>query len=67
VFNSELTYEFLVLKKHAYKSLRSIDRESEYFITANKLLKFLKYFLEIDDEVVPNNSILREFIGKSVF
>ena len=67
VFNSELTYEFLVLKKHAYKSLMSIDRESEYFITANKLLKFLKYFLEIKDEIVPNNSILREFIGNGVF
>lgn len=67
VFNSELTYEFLVLKKHAYKSLRSINRESEYFITANKLLKFLKYFKEIEDDIVPNNSILREFIGGSVF
>lgn len=67
VFNSELTYEFLVLKKHAYKSLISIGRESEYFITANKLLKFLKYFLEIDDDIVPNNSILREFIGNGVF
>ncbi len=67
VYNSELSYEFLVLKKHAYKSLNSIPRDSEYFITANKLLKFLKYFCEIDDELVPNNSILREFIGKSVF
>lgn len=67
VFNSELSYEFLVLKKHAYKSLGSISRDSEYFITANKLLKFLKYFLEIEDDLVPNNSILREFIGNSVF
>ncbi len=67
VFNSELTYEFLVLKKHAYKSLNSIDRNSEYFITANRLLKFLKYFLDVEDDLVPNNSILREFIGNSVF
>lgn len=67
VFNSELSYEFLVLKKHAYKSLRSIERNSPYFIDANRLLKFLKYFLEIDDELVPNNSLLREFIGGSVF
>ncbi|NLN50173.1 MAG: nucleoside kinase [Acholeplasmataceae bacterium] len=67
VFNSELSYEFLVLKKHAYKSLNSIPRESEYFITANKLLKFLKYFCQIDDHLVPNNSILREFIGNSIF
>lgn len=67
VFNSELTYEFLVLKKHAYKSLQSIRRDSKYFIDANRLLKFLKYFKEIDDSLVPNNSILREFIGGSIF
>lgn len=67
VFNSELTYEFLVLKKHAYKSLESIRRDSKYFIDANRLLKFLKYFKEIDDKLVPNNSILREFIGESIF
>ncbi len=67
VFNSELTYEFLVLKKHAYKSLESISRDSKYFIDANRLLKFLKYFKEIDDNLVPNNSILREFIGNSIF
>lgn len=67
VFNSELTYEFLVLKKHAYKSLESIHRDSKYFIDANRLLKFLKYFKDIEDNLVPNNSILREFIGKSVF
>ncbi len=67
VFNSELTYEFLVLKKHAYKSLESIHRNSKYFIDANRLLKFLKYFKEIDDDLVPNNSILREFIGDSIF
>lgn len=67
VFNSELSYEFLVLKKHAYKSLRSIERDSPHFIDANRLLKFLKYFLEIDDDLVPNNSLLREFISGSVF
>ena len=67
VFNSELTYEFLVLKKHAYRSLSSIPRDSSHFINANRLLKFLKYFKEIDDKLVPNNSILREFIGDSVF
>lgn len=67
VFNSELSYELAVLRKHAYKTLNAIPRDSEYFITANRLLKFLKYFKEIDDELVPNNSLLREFIGGSVF
>ena len=67
VFNSELTYEINVMKKHALSNLIAIPRDSEHFITANRLLKFLKYFKEIDDELVPCNSILREFIGGSCF
>ena len=67
VFNSELTYEFAVLKKHAVKQLQAIPSDSKHFITANRLLKFLKYFKDIDDDIVPCNSILREFIGGSSF
>ncbi|VEU80859.1 nucleoside kinase [Haploplasma axanthum] len=67
VFNSELTYEFGVLKKHAVKQLRSVESSSKHFITANRLLKFLKYFKDIEDELVPVNSLLREFIGGSSF
>ncbi len=67
VFNSELTYEFSVLKKHAIQQLKAIPTESEHFITANRLLKFLKYFVDIDDDLVPCNSLLREFIGGSSF
>ena len=67
VFNSELTYELAVLKKHAVSQLKDIDRASKHFITANRLLKFLKYIEDIDDQLVPNHSLLREFIGDSVF
>lgn len=67
VFNSELTYEFAVLKKHAVKQLKAIPSDSEHYITANRILKFLKYFNDIDDEIVPCNSLLREFIGGSSF
>jgi len=67
VFNSELTYEFAVLKKHAVASLQAIPRENRHYITANRILKFLKYFDDIDDDIVPNNSLLREFIGGSSF
>jgi len=67
VYNSELTYEFGILKKHAIKHLRSISNDSRHFITANRLLKFLKYFKDIEDELVPVNSILKEFIGGSSF
>jgi len=67
IYNSELTYELCVLKKYALNALKHIPYDSEYFIQANRLIKFLKYFKEIDEYLVPCNSILREFIGKSVF
>jgi uridine kinase len=67
VFNSELSYELCVMKKHALPLLQKIDKNSEYYITANSLVKFLKYFKDIDDWLVPCNSLLREFIGESCF
>jgi uridine kinase len=67
VFNSELTYELAVLKKHAVTQLRAIPKDNRHFITANRILKFLKYFNDIEDEIVPCNSLLREFIGGSSF
>lgn len=67
VFNSELSYELAVLKKYAIQQLRAIPTDSEYFITANRLLKFLKYFVDINDKLVPINSLIREFIGGSCF
>lgn len=67
VYNSGLQYELCVLKKYALPTLKEIPNDSEYYITANRLIKFLKYFVDIEDEVVPNNSLLREFIGGSCF
>ena len=67
VFNSELTYELCVLKKYALPMLSEIPSDSEYYIQANRLIKFLKYFKDIEDDWIPCNSILREFIGGSSF
>lgn len=67
IFNSELTYEFSVLKHYAKNALQKINTDSEYFVQANRLLKFIKYFDEIDSDYVPHNSLLREFIGGSIF
>ena len=66
-FNSELSYELAVLKKHAINRLSVITTDSPYYMKANYLLKFLKYFDDIDDNLVPNHSLIREFIGGSVF
>lgn len=67
VYNSGLQYELCVLKKYALPTLQEIPNDSEYFMTANRLIKFLKYFVDIDDSYVPCNSLLREFIGGSCF
>lgn len=67
VYNSELTYEFGVLKDLALKELNKIDDNSRHFITANRLTKFLKYFNDVDENLVPVNSLLREFIGGSSY
>lgn len=67
VFNSELSYELCVMQKHAIPLLEAVSSSSPNFITANRLLKFLKYFKPISDKWIPCNSILREFIGGSIF
>ena len=67
VFNSELTYELCVLKKYALPLLKEISSDSPYYIQANRLIKVLKYFKDIEDEWIPSNSIIREFIGHSIF
>ena len=67
IFNSELTYELCVMKKYALPALQAINNDHPYFIMANRLIKFLKHFKDIDDKFVPCNSLLREFIGGSCF
>jgi uridine kinase len=67
IFNSELSYEFAILKQFAENALNTIDHNSHHFIQANRLLKFLKYFKTIDSDLVPRYSLLREFIGGSIY
>ncbi|MBQ6334160.1 MAG: hypothetical protein IJI46_03695 [Erysipelotrichaceae bacterium] len=66
-FNSNCIYEYAVLKKYAEPLLKRIKREEPEYGEAQRMLSFLKYFDPIYDEyIIPNNSILREFIGGSV-
>ena len=67
MFNSALIYELSVLKQYAEPLLFSIKPEDEEYPEAKRLLKFLDYFLGVSSEGVPNNSIIREFIGGSCF
>ena len=65
MFNSALIYELAVLKQYAQPLLFCIPRESEEYLEAKRLLKFLDYFIGVSSEDIPKNSILREFIGGS--
>lgn len=67
MFNSALIYELAVLKAYAEPLLFAIDRESQEYLEAKRLLKFLDYFLPMTGDGVGQNSILREFIGGSCF
>ena len=67
MFNSALIYELSVLKQYAEPLLFGIDREAPEYLEAKRLLKFLDYFLGVDSTVIPDNSLLREFIGGGCF
>ena len=67
IFNSASLYELAVLKTYAEPLLFSISRNAPEYTEAKRLLKFLDYFLGLSCEDVPRNSIIREFIGGSIF
>lgn len=66
IFNSALAYELTSLKPLVEPLLRQVPFGSEEYIEAKRLLKFLEWFLPAGTEYVPENSILREFIGGSI-
>ena len=68
LFNSALVYELSVLKKYAQPLLEAVKPEAEVYSEAVRMLKFIRFFDVIENEKdIPNNSIMREFIGGSVF
>lgn len=62
VFNTHLTYEFAILKNGIINQLKDINNEEAY-----KIVNFLNQFEEIDINLIPKNSIIREFVGGSMF
>ncbi len=63
VFNSSLIYETALLKPYVQPLLFGVPRDSEEYVEAKRLLKFLNYFLPIPADDIPKTSLLREFIG----
>lgn len=67
MFNSALVYELAVLKVYAEPLLFGIERDCPEYLEAKRLLKLLDYFLPMPADGIPNNSLLREFVGGSCF
>lgn len=68
IFNTTLIYELAVLKKYAVPLLEAVQPSAgRAYLTARRLLNMLCYVKQIDDTAIPNNSILREFVGGSIF
>lgn len=68
MFNSALFYELSVLKKYVEPLLKQVDATSPYHPEAKRLLRFLDYFVSLENEEdIPKTSILKEFTGGSIF
>jgi uridine kinase len=68
MFNSALLYELGILKKYVEPLLKKVPETEDVYSEAKRLLKFLSYFIDADNEdEIPPTSILREFLSGSSF
>ena len=65
--NSAAIYEIGVLKTYAEPLLYSVDNDSPYYEEAKRLINFLRLFLPIPADSIPQDAVIREFIGGSYF
>lgn len=66
MFNSALAYELSALRLLVEPLLRQVPYGTREYIEAKRLLAFLEWFLPVDRELIPDNSILKEFLGGSI-
>lgn len=67
MFNSSIAYELSAYKRHILPLLEEITEDNKIYYEAQRLISFMKYFDDINEEYIPNNSLIREFIGASIF
>ena len=67
MFNSSLLFELAVLKRYVLPILQEVPPTCPEYGEADRLLKFISYFLPIEDAEIPPTSLLREFLGGSSF
>lgn len=66
MLNTALVYELAVLKAYAEPLLRQVSHKDREYIEANRLLSMLEWFVPLEAKVIPDNSIMREFVGGSI-
>jgi uridine kinase len=66
MFNSALVYELAVLKPYVEPLLRHVEPGTLAYVESRRWLSFLQWFLPCTSDLVPDNSILREFVGGSI-
>ena len=67
MFNSALLFELAVLKDYVEPVLRKVPNRCPEYSEAHRLLRFLNYFISVQDKELPPTSLLREFLGGSSF
>ena len=67
MFNSAYLIEFAVLRNHAEPILASVPQDCPEYSEAHRLLKFIHYFTPVPDKEIPPTSLLREFVGGSLY
>lgn len=66
MFNSALVYELAALKPLAEPIIRQVPYGTPEHVEAKRLLALLEWFLPLDIKLIPDNSLLREFVGGSI-
>lgn len=67
MFNTSVIYEMAALGKEVKELLKEIKKDSPVYYRAKKLIDILGYFDEVEKAYIPNNALIREFIGGSIY
>lgn len=67
VFNSALAYELAVFRNYGWLYLMEVKENSPAYLMARDMLRFLSLVVPMDNEWIPKNSVLREFVGGSIY
>lgn len=67
MFNTSLIYELAALKNVAIPLLQEIGKDKKAYAEAQRIIELLRYFEPIPNDLIPRNSLLKEFLGGGDF